>query len=154
MTVNRGIFDDPGEGDVHIYVLPDRPGQVYTSLEVETLTHLERRRLQRQDPERPWLLDGAMPRQPDHNPLAELRRDVYIRDRFTCQTKGCGEQFISEAILARADFSYDGLHNVVGLTLGHIVPKSKGGEYSHENIKAQCKPCNNRLGDRVWTEFI
>lgn len=151
MTVERGMFDD--QTDLY-YMLPDRPGKVYTSRDLHELSSLERKRLQRLDPARPWLVDGAMPRQAGLNPLVELRREVYIRDHFTCQNKGCGRQFISESTLAREDFSYDGLHNVRGLTLGHIVPKSQGGPYSLDNIKAQCQPCNNRLGDKVWTEFL
>ena len=151
MPVERSLFDD--DSDLY-YMLPSRPGKVYTSRDLVDLSSQERRRLQRLDPARPWLVDGAMPRRHDLNPLAALRRDVYIRDRFTCQNKGCGRQFISEATLAREDFVYDGLHNVRGLTLGHIIPKSQGGPYSMENIKAQCQPCNNRLGDNVWTEFL
>lgn len=152
MPVNRSIFDDPGEGDVFHYTHPEIPGRVFTSNDLDELTSAERRRLQRQDPKRPWLVDGAMPRQVNQNPLADLRRDVYIRDRFRCQ--GCGRQFVSDETLARDDFEYDGLHNIHGLTLGHIIPKSKQGPYSMENIKAQCKPCNNRLGDKVWADFI
>lgn len=145
---------NPENNNLFYYVLPEQPDRIYTSQDLDELTSNERRRLQLQDPSRPWLVDGGMPRAHRDNPLVALRRDVYIRDHFTCQSRGCGRQFISEATLARKDFEYDGLHNVHGLTLGHIIPRSKQGEYSLENIKAQCKPCNNRLGDKVWTDFI
>jgi hypothetical protein len=151
MPVERRMFDD--ESDLY-YVLPNQPGKVYTSRDLSELSSVERRRLQRLDPSRPWLVDGAMPRQAGVNPIVELRRDVYIRDRFTCQDRDCGRQFISEKTLARDDFCYDGLHNVRGLTLGHVIPKSKGGGYTLDNIKAQCQQCNNRLGDNVWTNFF
>lgn len=152
MPIDKGLFDD--DHDLRYYSHPERGGTIFTSEDLHELTLAERHRLQRIDPDRPWLVDGLMPRQADQNPLADLRRDVYIRDRFTCQSKGCGQQFICEETLALDTFSYDGRHNVHGLTMGHVIPKSKGGPWSMENIKCQCRDCNNALGDRVWTEFI
>ena len=37
----------------------------------------------------------------------------------------------------------------VTLTIDHIVPKSKGGDDSWENLVAACLPCNNKKGDRT-----
>ena len=34
------------------------------------------------------------------------------------------------------------------LTIDHVVPKSKGGDDSWENLVAACLPCNNRKGNR------
>jgi len=34
------------------------------------------------------------------------------------------------------------------LTIDHVVPKSKGGYDSWENLVAACLPCNNRKGNR------
>ncbi|MEW6508356.1 MAG: HNH endonuclease [Bacteroidota bacterium] len=34
------------------------------------------------------------------------------------------------------------------LTIDHVIPKSKGGDDSWENLVAACLPCNNRKGDR------
>ena len=53
------------------------------------------------------------------------RRAVFARDRWTCQY--CG---------ARSN-----------LTVDHVVPRSKGGASSWENIVASCAPCNRRKGD-------
>jgi 5-methylcytosine-specific restriction endonuclease McrA len=36
----------------------------------------------------------------------------------------------------------------VPLTIDHIVPKSKGGDDSWENLVAACVRCNNKKGDR------
>ncbi|MBA4317814.1 MAG: HNH endonuclease [Flavobacterium sp.] len=33
------------------------------------------------------------------------------------------------------------------LTIDHIIPKSKGGDDSWENLVSACMPCNNKKGD-------
>src|SRR5579863_3190887 len=53
------------------------------------------------------------------------RRAVFARDEWTCQY--CG---------ARSN-----------LTVDHVIPRSKGGASSWENIVASCAPCNRRKGD-------
>jgi 5-methylcytosine-specific restriction endonuclease McrA len=55
------------------------------------------------------------------------RRAVFARDNWTCQY--CG---------ARAN-----------LTVDHVVPRSKGGPSSWENIVASCAPCNRRKGNAL-----
>ena len=55
------------------------------------------------------------------------RRAVFARDDWTCQY--CG---------ARSN-----------LTVDHVVPRSKGGESTWENIVASCAPCNRRKGDML-----
>jgi 5-methylcytosine-specific restriction endonuclease McrA len=55
------------------------------------------------------------------------RRAVFARDRWTCQY--CGSRS--------------------NLTVDHVVPRSKGGVSSWENIVASCAPCNRRKGDRL-----
>ena len=55
------------------------------------------------------------------------RRAVFARDDWTCQY--CG---------ARSN-----------LTVDHVVPRSRGGASSWENIVASCAPCNRRKGDRL-----
>lgn len=75
----------------------------------------------------------------------ELKLTVFTRDDFTCQQ--CGRIFV-------APKDFDGSQIIKDLTLGHIVPKSKGGKRKPNNLKAQCRKCNSRLGDKTWTEFI
>src|SRR5215468_6016836 len=53
------------------------------------------------------------------------RRAVFARDGWACQY--CG---------ARSN-----------LTVDHVIPRSKGGPSSWENIVASCAPCNRRKGD-------
>ncbi len=55
------------------------------------------------------------------------RRAVFARDDWTCQY--CG---------ARAN-----------LTVDHVIPRSKGGGSSWDNIVASCAPCNRRKGDAL-----
>lgn len=58
---------------------------------------------------------------------AFTRFNVFLRDRFTCQY--CG---------AREDLTFD-----------HVIPRSKGGQTTWENVVAACSPCNLRKGDRL-----
>ena len=55
------------------------------------------------------------------------RKNVLRRDRHACQY--CGERG--------------------RLTIDHVLPKSRGGKDSWENLVAACVPCNNRKGDRT-----
>jgi len=56
------------------------------------------------------------------------RRAVFARDRWTCQY--CG-------------------HERGNLTVDHVIPRSKGGPSTWENIVTCCAPCNRRKGDRL-----
>jgi 5-methylcytosine-specific restriction endonuclease McrA len=53
------------------------------------------------------------------------RRAVFARDDWTCQY--CGSRS--------------------NLTVDHVVPRSKGGQSSWDNIVASCAPCNRRKGN-------
>jgi 5-methylcytosine-specific restriction endonuclease McrA len=55
------------------------------------------------------------------------RRAVFERDDWTCQY--CGSR--------------------ANLTVDHVIPRSKGGLSSWENIVASCAPCNRRKGDAL-----
>ena len=59
------------------------------------------------------------------------RRDVFLRDRFTCQY--CGKQ-------------------TKELTLDHVVPRHRGGAHTWENVVAACKSCNHRKAGRTPQE--
>jgi 5-methylcytosine-specific restriction endonuclease McrA len=56
------------------------------------------------------------------------RRAVFARDRWTCQY--CG-------------------HERGNLTVDHVIPRSKGGPSTWENIVTCCAPCNRRKGDKL-----
>jgi 5-methylcytosine-specific restriction endonuclease McrA len=60
------------------------------------------------------------------------RRAVFARDDWTCQY--CGREAHS------------------GLTVDHVIPRSRGGQSVWENIVASCAPCNRKKGNRLPRE--
>ncbi|MGA0121963.1 MAG: HNH endonuclease [Gaiellales bacterium] len=63
-------------------------------------------------------------------------------------------RFPSRRITRRALFARDGhccqyCGSGVRLTLDHVVPRSRGGASSWENVVTACAPCNLRKGDRL-----
>jgi 5-methylcytosine-specific restriction endonuclease McrA len=63
---------------------------------------------------------------PSRNP-AFTRFNVFLRDKFACQY--CGE---------RDELTFD-----------HVIPRSKGGQTTWENVVAACSPCNLAKGDKL-----
>ncbi len=61
--------------------------------------------------------------------IAVSRRAVMVRDEHRCQY--CG---------ARAE------------SIDHVVPRSRGGTHSWDNVVAACRPCNSRKRDRLLHE--
>ncbi|HXN65987.1 MAG TPA: HNH endonuclease [Candidatus Acidoferrales bacterium] len=61
------------------------------------------------------------------------RKNILLRDHNTCQF--CGVTFPASE-----------------LTLDHVLPRSRGGRSSWENLVASCYRCNNRKGDRTPEE--
>jgi 5-methylcytosine-specific restriction endonuclease McrA len=59
--------------------------------------------------------------------VAFTRFNLFLRDEFCCQY--CG---------AKGDLTFD-----------HVLPRSKGGVTSWENVVAACSPCNLRKGSRT-----
>jgi 5-methylcytosine-specific restriction endonuclease McrA len=68
-----------------------------------------------------------------HQARALSRKNILIRDRYTCQ--------YCERVLSSAE-----------LTLDHVTPRSRGGESNWENLVACCHRCNNRKGNRLPEE--
>ncbi|HEV2461144.1 MAG TPA: HNH endonuclease [Ktedonobacterales bacterium] len=60
--------------------------------------------------------------------LRPTRANILLRDEDTCQY--CGKRQRE-------------------LTLDHIVPRSKGGQSTWENLVACCRACNGRKGNRL-----
>lgn len=59
------------------------------------------------------------------------RREVLRRDNHTCQY--CG--------------------STKNLTIDHVIPRSKGGQHSWDNVVAACERCNSAKGDRLPHEI-
>jgi 5-methylcytosine-specific restriction endonuclease McrA len=68
-----------------------------------------------------------------HQTRALSRKNILIRDRYTCQ--------YCERVLPSSE-----------LTLDHVTPRSRGGESNWENLVACCHRCNNRKGNRLPEE--
>lgn len=68
-----------------------------------------------------------------HQTRALSRKNILMRDRYTCQ--------YCHKVL-----------NSTELTLDHVVPRSRAGETTWENLVACCHPCNNRKGNRTPDE--
>jgi 5-methylcytosine-specific restriction endonuclease McrA len=59
------------------------------------------------------------------------RKEVFIRDDYTCQY--CGRRGTD-------------------LTIDHIVPRSKGGLHTWDNLVSACRSCNHRKGGKTVAE--
>ncbi|TAH53073.1 MAG: HNH endonuclease [Chloroflexota bacterium] len=70
---------------------------------------------------------------PRRLPLPLSRRTVLARDMYTCQY--CG------TTPGRTE-----------LTLDHVLPRSRGGATTWENVVTACGPCNRRKGNRTPDE--
>jgi 5-methylcytosine-specific restriction endonuclease McrA len=70
-------------------------------------------------------------RRPPRYHVAFNRRNVFRRDGHTCQYCGRGSG---------------------DLTLDHVMPKSRGGRSTWENIVTACRECNSRKRDRTPEE--
>ena len=68
-----------------------------------------------------------------HQTRALSRKNILLRDRNTCQY--CG------AMLPSAE-----------LTLDHVIPRSRGGTSTWENLVACCHACNRVKGNRLPQE--
>src|SRR5437868_13303719 len=69
-----------------------------------------------------------------HPTRALSRKNILLRDRNTCQY--CG------VLLPSGE-----------LTLDHVIPRSRGGNSTWENLVACCHACNRRKGNRMLNEI-
>ena len=61
------------------------------------------------------------------------RKNILMRDRYTCQY--CHRTMPTHE-----------------LTLDHVIPRSRAGDTTWENLVSSCNPCNNRKGNRTPDE--
>ena len=64
---------------------------------------------------------------------AFTRFNVFLRDSFSCQF--CGDEFPTH-----------------DLTFDHLIPRSRGGRTTWENVVTACSPCNLTKGDQLPAE--
>jgi 5-methylcytosine-specific restriction endonuclease McrA len=63
------------------------------------------------------------------------RLSVYTRDDYTCQY--CGGSYVGDR---------------KRLTIDHVVPRSRGGDTSWENVVTACQECNRKKGGKTPRE--
>lgn len=61
------------------------------------------------------------------------RKNIFIRDNYKCRY--CGKNGSASS-----------------LTLDHVLPRSRGGKFSWDNLVTSCVSCNARKGDRTPQE--
>jgi 5-methylcytosine-specific restriction endonuclease McrA len=61
------------------------------------------------------------------------KRNIFLRDGYCCQY--CGDMFPKHE-----------------LTIDHVLPKSRGGRSTWENVTTACERCNHAKGDRMPKE--
>jgi 5-methylcytosine-specific restriction endonuclease McrA len=69
-----------------------------------------------------------------HQTRALSRKNILLRDRNTCQ--------YCSVVLPAGE-----------LTLDHVIPRSRGGNSTWENLVACCHACNRRKGNRMLHEI-
>lgn len=69
-------------------------------------------------------------RRPYRDMLHVTRRGVLRRDAFTCAY--CGKS---------------------ANTIDHVIPRSRGGQNTWENLVAACLPCNSRKADKMLSQL-
>lgn len=69
------------------------------------------------------------------------RKKVFERDNWTC--KICGAKVDKEMIWVHGSL------NSYYPTLDHIIPLSKGGEHTYENVQTACFICNSKKSDSI-----
>ena len=65
--------------------------------------------------------------------LRLTRRNLFARDKHQCQY--CGKSF-----------------SPIDLSVDHVIPRSRGGKTSWENVVCCCLRCNSKKGDRTPSE--
>lgn len=69
-------------------------------------------------------------RQTGHGILNVSRKAIFIRDRYECQY--CGSKS--------------------NLTIDHVIPSSRGGEWRYDNLVTACSKCNTKKGSKLPSE--
>jgi 5-methylcytosine-specific restriction endonuclease McrA len=59
------------------------------------------------------------------------RKEIFVRDNYACQYCGTAAK---------------------DLTVDHVIPRSKGGMHSWDNVVTACRHCNHRKGGRTLQE--
>ncbi len=69
-----------------------------------------------------------------YRPIPFCRKNIFLRDAYRCQY--CGDRFSPDQ-----------------LTLDHVIPVSRGGKDTWNNVVTACKGCNHKKGNHYLEEI-
>ncbi len=81
-----------------------------------------------------------------------ISRIAFNRLRFQVWEKEFGNATRAKCPLPNCNFILF-KHNDASFQCGHIIPKSKGGKKTLENLRPICANCNARMGCYTWDEY-
>jgi 5-methylcytosine-specific restriction endonuclease McrA len=71
------------------------------------------------------------------------RRYVYMKHNYICTS--CGVKCIHP--------NKDSYNQSNAATLDHIIPKSKGGSHTYDNVTLLCRSCNTKKSDKILLDY-
>ena len=85
------------------------------------------------------------------NAVTFSRRNVFKRDRFTCQYCGRQGRFAGEGrrVTDIGSGARHGQLSMEDLTIDHVIPRAQGGTSTWGNCVLACIDCNSRKADRT-----
>lgn len=78
--------------------------------------------------------------------------DVIKLSYFVRIPRGGSRKVTRRAVLARDNHRCQYCGSRAHLTIDHVIPRSRGGATTWDNIVTSCAPCNTRKGDRLPRE--
>lgn len=85
-----------------------------------------------------------------HSERAAIPSPLVIRlNQYVRVPRADARRLSRHAVLARDGFCCQYCGNTRHLTIDHIVPRSRGGSSSWENVVTSCAPCNVRKGSSL-----
>lgn len=89
------------------------------------------------------------------NPLLDIRKPSIIKVHKYVNTKFHKVPFSRENVYKRDNYEcvYCGCDNFKTLTLDHVIPQSKGGQNTFENVVTACRKCNGEKSDLSLEEW-
>jgi len=86
------------------------------------------------------------------SPSLELPSPLVVRLRYMVKVPFHGRTALSRrAVFARDDYSCQYCGGTAD-SIDHVLPRSRGGPHSWENVAAACRPCNLSKRDRTPDE--
>jgi len=102
--------------------------------------------------ERAEMLEAG--RHPIRAAAIEVAQPVVIRLlSYVKVPRGDRRRLSRRVILARDGFSCQYCGSTRHLTIDHVIPRSRGGSTSWDNVVTSCAPCNVRKGAKLPTEI-